>query len=217
LRGTYIARSNCATYLFRNTSTSTTEKAFLKNANIFYYGTTYAIYNYYSAVLSNCNIYYEGGSTAVYQGNFSGMLKDSSIYCKSGNGVIGGEVVGCNIHVVSGYGHDQTTSGGITPKTINTYIEIVTGDDQHDGIKATYDVSNVHIVHNDDGGGHGIELNGSAVRGNGAIIVGRDWGSSYPLHINASNTVISNASIRSTYPASSQTAVYIASGVSTSD
>jgi len=212
--GTYIARSNCATYLFRNTSTSTTEKAFLKNANIFYYGTTYAIYNYYSAEIQDCNIYYEGSSTAVYQGNFSGMLRDSTVYCQSGNGVVGGEVVGCDMYIYSGYGHDQTTSGGVTPKTINTYIQIATGDDQHDGIRATYEVSNCHVIHNDDGGGHGIELNGSNVRVHATSIVGRDWGSSYPLNINATGTVTSNVLIRSTYPATNQTAVYIASGVS---
>lgn len=212
--GTYIARSNCSTYLINNRSTSTTAKAFLKNANIFYYGTSYAIYNYYSAEIQDCNIYYEGSSTAVYQANFSGMLRDSTIYCHSGNGVVGGEVIGCDMYIRSGYGHDQTTSGGISPKTANTYIEIATGDDQHDGIRATHEVSNCHVVHNDDGGGHGIELNGSSARLHSSMIVGRDWGSSYPLNINATGTVTSNVLIRSTYPANSQTAVYIASGVS---
>ena len=212
--GTFIARPGVAAYIFNNRSTSTTAKAFIKNANIFYYGTNYAISNYYSAEIQDCNIYYEGSSTAVYQANFSGMLRDSTIYCHSGNGVVGGEVIGCDMYIRSGYGHDQTTSGGITPRTVNTYIEIATGDDQHDGIRATYEVSNCHVVHNDDGGGHGIELNGSNVRLHSSMIVGRDWGSSYPLNINATGTVTSNVLIRSTYPATNQTAVYIASGVS---
>ena len=128
----------------------------------------------------------------------------------TGYGVKGGFVRNCHIHAKAGDGHDQVaTTGG----TYNSYIRVDSGNSGHDGITAYADTIDNIVEHTSVNGGSAIKIEGALARVYGGIIIGKEFGTSRPLHIAASNAIVENVSIRNTYNASSQQIIYIDSGI----
>ena len=201
--GTYIAREDTNRYIYRGDSAN----ALLIGANVFYYGVGTAIYNYFGSTIQECNIYNYSGTGAILDQS-GGIVKDSTIYSKTGYAVKGGEVRNCNIHAVIGDGHDQVNSsqGG----TFDSYIKI---DGTGNGIKVYAEALNNVVEHAGLSAGSALNIVNPNARVYGGVIIARDFGTSYPILIGASDAIIENVSIRQTYPVNNAKIIRIATGV----
>jgi hypothetical protein len=201
--GTYIAREDTNRYIYRGDSAN----ALLIGANIFYYGVGTSIYNYFGSTIQECNIYNYSGTGAILDQS-GAIVKDSTIYSKTGYAVKGGEVRNCNIHAVIGDGHDQVSSG--QGGTFDSYIKVGgTGN----GIKVHAEALNNVVEHGGLNAGSAINIVNPNARVYGGVIIARDFGTSYPILIGASDAIIENVSIRQTYPVNNAKIIRIATGV----